>query len=103
MRELLSFLALVRDDPRMGPVHVSLFVALLSIRPEGVRYEAFGVSRSELMELSRIRDRGSFYSCMRDLVECGYIIYKMEHYPGKRSQVSILQRSCGCSPVGENP
>jgi hypothetical protein len=89
MEELLEFMALARMDHRIGPAHVSLFVALICLWQEAGVAGAFSVERKEGMERSRILGKERYYRCLKELKELGYIGYEPEFYPGKRSKVWI--------------
>jgi hypothetical protein len=83
MRELALFFEIIKDDHRIGPVHVSMYAALLSMRNETAHISFFPVSRKVLMSRSKILGKTTYYKCLNDLAECGYIEYKPEHRLGK--------------------
>jgi hypothetical protein len=90
MDELLFFMARMRDDHRIGPTHISLYLALLGVRQELGASGVFPISRGELMERAKIGSRRVYYRCLRELAEGGYIGYEPEQFKGKRSKVRII-------------
>lgn len=64
----------VVEDPRIGPLHVSLFTALLylSCRQGG---NAVAVSARVLKPLAKIRGDGPYHRSMRQLHAYGYLTY----------------------------
>jgi hypothetical protein len=89
MVELLLFMQLVRIDHRVGPAHVSLYVALVCLKRERGVEGVFAVGRREGMERSRILGKERYYRCLKELAEMGYIGYEPQYYPGKGSRVWI--------------
>lgn len=90
MKELKSFFESIKDDYRIGPMHVSMYAALLSMRNESARIAFFPVNRKKLMSRSKILGKTTYYKCLNDLAECGFIEYKPEHGPGQ-TRVCCLQ------------
>jgi len=85
MEELRRFLERAKEDPRVGPVHISLFVVLLGMSEgKGI----FRVRREEVMERAKIYGRTTYYKCMRELGRFGYIEYWRG---GRRSGVRVLK------------
>jgi hypothetical protein len=89
MEELLRFMALARVDHRIGPAHVSLYLALVCLKQEIGVEGVFEVGRGEGMERSRILGKERYYRCLKELAEMGYVGYEPQFYPGKRSRVWI--------------
>ena len=76
---LKDFLEKARDDHRIGVRHISLYVAMLSLSS---RDGLLRVKKKELMRMSKISGKTSYYRCLRELAEYGYIYYWPEHYDG---------------------
>ena len=78
---LYGFMDMVRDDPRIGPSHISLFMAILYAY-KGQEYERpLSVYSRELMKQAKISAMGTYHKCMRDLKEAGYIQYIPSYNP----------------------
>ena len=87
LKTLNRFVEAAGDDPRIGPVHVSLFTALLlSERTPG---RDLVLRRKSLMRLSRIRSRSTYYHCLSVLHAAGYVNYYPSRDPFGGSTVKI--------------
>jgi hypothetical protein len=73
--ELTIFLAGIREDPRIGPTHISLFVAILQYRNDHGFTNPVCVFGKDLMLLAKISAAGTYHRSIRDLHEYGYIQY----------------------------
>lgn len=73
---LSNFLRTAYHDPRVGPSHISMYVALLQLREENECREPITVKRTDVMLLSRIGAISTYHRILRDLVEQGYIRYE---------------------------
>jgi hypothetical protein len=72
---LYDFMDLAREDPRIGPSHISLFVAIIqSCKKQDCQIPVYIFSR-DLMKQAKISSCGTYHKCMRDLKEHGYIKY----------------------------
>jgi hypothetical protein len=82
-----SFMEEVQDDPRISPVHISLYVAIVT-RWAGqggsspVRFKARG-----LMPAAKIGGRALFCRAIRELHEYGYLRYEPSFKPDEPSKV----------------
>jgi hypothetical protein len=73
---LQDFFTAIRDDPRIGPTHISLYTTLFH---QWSRQEFQGPVRvfsKELMPLCKIYGSATFYRSIRELNEYGLIQYK---------------------------
>jgi hypothetical protein len=79
MDVMKEFFEKVRHDQRIGPVHVSLFAAIVT-RPcvDGL----YRVGLRGLAETSKVRGKTTYYRCLRELVEYGYLEYWPERDGG---------------------
>ena len=84
------FYAQYRDDHRIGPLHISLFIAL--VVEAGLLIEfSFVVRREALMACAKIQSRVTYHRCMRQLQSYGYIIYRPSYVAGQ-SMVKLLMK-----------
>ena len=87
MEALRGFLARVKEDNRMGPMHISLYVVLLEIC-EGPEVEGlFAIRREEVMGKAKIRCKGTYYKCIHELSEWGYVVYRPGRFRGSGVRV----------------
>jgi hypothetical protein len=62
-------------DERFTPSHISLYVALFHFWNEERFAEPFRIFRDKVMIFARIASPTTYYRCMHDLTEWGYITY----------------------------
>ena len=91
MEALKGFLMRVKEDHRVGPLHVSLYVVLLEISDGGESPGVFAIYRNEVMAKAKIRAASTYYKVMKELSEWGYVVYIPERWPGKRSKVGVVR------------
>ena len=72
---LTDFLNGIRDDPRICPAHISLFLAIVQYSREHTDENPICVFSRDLMTLAKISASGTYHRCIRDLHEYGYIRY----------------------------
>lgn len=88
---LYGFMNMVREDPRIGPSHISLFLAILySYKSQDCQMPVSVYSR-DLMKQAKISAGGTYHRCMRDLKEAGYIHYIPSYNPVLGSLVYLLK------------
>ena len=70
-----DFLNVVTEDPRLGPLHISLYVAILHFYNEGERKVPVSAFSKQLMLHAKISSHDTYARYMRELHEYGYIVY----------------------------
>ncbi|RWU08123.1 hypothetical protein [Pedobacter chitinilyticus] len=76
-QSLLSiFLMDAGTDPRIAPIHISLYAALLFILEREGGEQPIIFKRAELMAISRIGGFNTYHRTLNDLIERGYIRYQ---------------------------
>lgn len=89
MQEAISgFLNRVRENPRVGPSHVSLFLAIAYL----CRNSAESGTRlfsHEIMSQAKISAAGTYHKCLRDLVDMGYLRYEPSYHAAKGSKICL--------------
>ena len=89
---LYEFMDLVREDPRIGPSHISLFVAIVKCcKQQECQMPVYVFSR-DLMKQAKISAIATYHKCMRDLKESGYIGYVPSYNPVLGSLVYLKQQ-----------
>lgn len=86
---LYDFMNLVKDDPRIGPSHISLYLAIVGCYKEQEFQLPVTVFSKNLMKQAKISATGTYHRCMRDLVDSGYINYIPSYNPVLGSLVFI--------------
>ena len=93
--ELVWFLEATREDNRISPVHISLFMAIVQQWSKNDFHNPVFVSANELMYLSKISGRATYYKSLKELNEYGYIHYKPSHNSLKGSFIYLM----GCENI----
>ena len=91
VKEITSFFSAIKEDPRIGATHISLYMALFQFYNINRLTNPIAITRTSVMEVAKIRGLATYHKCMRDLVECGYIEYEPSYDPSISSQVSLLK------------
>ncbi|MXN91175.1 hypothetical protein GR160_08020 [Flavobacterium sp. Sd200] len=87
LKPLSDFLSLVAQDGRIGPTHIAVYVALWKIRLDRGFENPIRIFSRDVMYVAKISWRNTFYSCVHDLHEYGYISYAPSF---KRTQGSLI-------------
>ncbi len=88
---LYDFMDMARDDPRIGPTHISLFMAILYSYQQQQCAMPVSVFSKDLMKKAKIAGIGTYYKCMRELKEGGYIKFTPSYNPFLGSLVYLLK------------
>jgi hypothetical protein len=78
---LADFFLAVREDGRMGPTHVSLYLALLNSCNVSGGQNPVVITREEVMKAAKIKARQTYNQCIRELHCYGYIKYRPSFHP----------------------
>lgn len=73
-----------KEDPRISPSHVSVFLSLYFLFIKNERQNPVTIKRANVMELAKISSRFTYDKNMNELSEYGYIKY----CPSKKKNVS---------------
>ena len=85
---LNRFLMSVSENPKILASHISLFSAILCCKES--HHNVFNVSRSRLMEMSKLRSTATYHKCLKDLVELGFLEYSPSYNPYRGSKVKLI-------------
>ncbi len=86
---IFLFMDIIQEDPRIGPSHISLYIAIVySCRKQGSKMP-IRIYRKDLMRRSKMRGKGTYHRCLRDLTEYGFIRYVPSNDSLKRSQIYL--------------
>lgn len=88
IKELTRFYEAIRDDPRIGPTHISLYMALFQLYNLNGFKNPINTCRKGVMEVAKIKGSATFHKCVKELG--GYVLYLPSYYPGITSRVNIL-------------
>jgi hypothetical protein len=90
--QLSSFINHVVSDERLKPVHIALFTAVCHAWMASEFAQACQVSRSRLMQGSRILSKATYHKTLKDLQAFGYVEYRPSYHPTRGSAVTIRIR-----------
>ena len=74
--ELTTFFHSIRDDTRISPVHISLFMAIIQFWKDNNYKSPISVFGHELMYLAKISGVATYHKNIQQLEEYGYIRYE---------------------------
>src|SRR5256885_9301128 len=87
--ELIEFFIAIRDDPRISPVHISLFMAIMQHWNDNDCKNPICVFSHELMKLAKISGVATYHKSTRELDEYGYIKYEPSYNHSRGSVIYI--------------
>lgn len=107
IRQMNAVLMMFSDDNRLNPAHVSLYLALFHSWNLNRFRNPVSVSRSEIMQVSRIGSKATYHKCIKELHHWGYLEYEPSHNPYKGSLVYMFIFETSAEQVvnraGSNP
>jgi hypothetical protein len=74
-----GFYEAVLVDPRITPVHISMYMALLLAYLLHASENPIQIDRETLMQYAKINARATYYKSLQDLHSFGYIKYIPSH------------------------
>ena len=74
--ELSLFYQRIRNDHRIGPTHISLYMAVFQLYNQNGFSNPIPINRALLMELSKISGLATYHKCIKELMEFRYIDYQ---------------------------
>jgi len=81
----------VVDDPRMGPTHISLYIAILHFTNEQNFQSPISVFSKELMKHAKISGIATYTKCILELKQFGFINYIPSFNPLLGSLIYLLK------------
>lgn len=88
-----QFLNTVRDDVRITPCHISLFMAILCYDGVGRIGDKIYAFSHELMPLAKISSAATYHKCIKDLHDFGYIDYESSFSRIVGSRIRVIKKS----------
>jgi hypothetical protein len=87
-----SFLISAKEDPRIGPNHISLFAGLVkTYKDQGGKSRVY-VFRKDLASICKLNGTTTFHKTIRELHEYGYITYtpSYNHFIGNMVTINNI-------------
>lgn len=91
VKELTNFYAAIKEDNKIGPRHISVYMALFQIYNLNLFTNPVQITRAVVMESAKINGLATYHKCIRDLSDFGYIKYFPSYNPAINSQVFLLK------------
>lgn len=76
LKPLSDFFTAIEKDGRVGITHIGIYAALLKYRADMGFVNPIYVFRRDIMQIAKISWPNTFYRCVNDLSDYGYISYK---------------------------
>lgn len=89
VREITDFMDRAAKDTRLGPMHISMYVAILYCWIEQGGVGPARVKGKELMTLAKIGGPTPYYKTLRELHRYGYIDYKPSFSAMEKSRIYL--------------
>jgi hypothetical protein len=86
---LTEFYEAIEEDARIGTTHISLYMALLQQWNINGGINPIIIVRTIIMKAAKINARYTYYKCMNNLQEFGYITYLPASNPFSNSTVYL--------------
>ena len=72
---LKNFQTLIVDDPRVGPPHISLYLAIVHFASLQDYQNPVAAFRKDLMKHAKICGAATYIKCLQELQEFGFVKY----------------------------
>ena len=95
VNEISVFMEQARIDPRIGPLHISLYMAILYCWLEQGGSGPVLFTGKELRPIAKIAGETPFHRVIRQLHTYGYIVYEPSFNAAVKSRVYLPERRVG--------
>ncbi|UBM58712.1 hypothetical protein LAG90_18085 [Marinilongibacter aquaticus] len=91
-KPLSDFFRAIERDPRIGTTHIGIYAALLHKRAVLLQANPISVYSWEIMNIAKVSSPATYYKCVRDLADYGYIIYEPSYNRYEASKIHFETR-----------
>ncbi|MXN90307.1 hypothetical protein GR160_03635 [Flavobacterium sp. Sd200] len=91
LQPLCNFFKAVQSDGRISVNHIGGYAALLDYRARHSMQNPVRTFSHEIMALAKITSNFTYYKCIRELSEYGYINYTPSYKKTKASRIYFLE------------
>jgi hypothetical protein len=88
---LLSFFSAIEKDGRISCTHIGVYASLVHCRVKNSCANPIRVFSHEVMKLAKISSPATYFKCINDLNDYGYIIYKRSYNRKAASKIYFLE------------
>ena len=99
IKHLTGFFEKVSIDFELNPTHISLYMAVFQLWNQNRFQNPIGISRDELMRISKISSTETFHKCIKELSSKGYVIYSPSYNPFKGSTLEVINLDYFTKPI----
>jgi len=92
MEHLSMFFKAISADPRISTTHIGIYASLLEIWRAYNFVNPIRIFSSEVIPIAKLNSNTTYYRCMRDLHDFGYIRYHPSYKRTQGSQIHFLLR-----------
>ena len=92
LKPLSDFFKAIESDYRISITHIGIYVALLQFRLDKGFINPIQVYRYQIMDIAKISSPKTYYKCMRELSEYGYIKYVSTRKRNQGSTIYFLDK-----------
>jgi hypothetical protein len=86
---LNDFFENIADDPCISPTHISLYMALFQEWSQCGFINPMEIARERIMKRSKISGTATYFRCINNLHELGYIDYRPAGHRYMKSSICI--------------
>jgi hypothetical protein len=90
MKTLSELMKPLVDDPRVGPLHLAMYLAIWQCWEKAGQVEAFVVHRRELMRMAKVYGNTTYYRLMAELNNIGVIAYMPRRWKKDGTTIFIV-------------
>ena len=84
------FFVAIRRDPCISTTHISIYLALAFYARNQPPQAPIHVFSQQIIDICKLSSRSTYYRCIRDLAEFGYLHYTPVFSPHRPSVVRLL-------------
>lgn len=99
IKHLTGFFEKVSTDFDLNPTHISLYMAIFQLWNQNRFQNPIGISRDELMRISKIASYATYHKCIRELDERNFVKYKPSYNPFKGSTLEVINLDFYTKPI----
>jgi SOS-response transcriptional repressor LexA len=99
IKHLTGFFEKVSVDHDLNPTHISLYMSIFQLWNQNRFQNPIGISRDELMRISKIASSATYHKCIKELHEKGYVKYSPSFNPFKGSTLEVINLDFYTKPI----
>ena len=89
LNHLIYFVDQAKPDAKLKPSHISIYLSLILIWYLNKCKSPFAITRSQIMQMSKIHGKATYHKRVKELQQLGYISYEPTFHPLIGSYVGL--------------